>query len=908
MKWILLTILLFPLLCQAQNIQDRIDSIKEEVDLEQEELSAFKKLRNEYIDNGNKDSIAHISYYIARWSYNQDLYQQSILYSQEAIDKFKTIGYSDYRLHNCYSLILKSIRNGAEFESLHKLSKIISQLPLKNNDCTSTFFISIAELGKIYINREDPWACINYLHPYIELKWTDKITFDNYENFILTYCKALVLTKNNLQIQDALRLYDSLEIMGLRYGYSNDIEHISAISLDRSIAYEALLDNNSIIKTCDKALAIIKNNNTIITKEELDQNINKFNALYRQKKYRDAFLLLIKLKSFVEESKNISNFDKMNFYQNLAEAYVKTDQHSEAQSLFNTALSFSEYNPWSNAIKEWPSIKYKPETLNLLYDYSNFLFVSPESKFNTTKIEFTLLHIDSLISLQYNSHLEENSTISAIKSYSKVYHLLSKVAHQKKDASLLWYSAEKSKGLLLHQKYINRKYISQNQSDALKLKIKELKSKIIQLDYKFKKQPDQRTFDSTGNTLASIKYERLQLIEALKHLEINNPLDIIPLNKANPKESQSILNYVYGQDSIYAIHITPNNKSYKSLASIKEVEALVATIFKDVSNSKSRSVSNVDLYNLLIGPLQKELEENILIIPDRNLSIIPWEALSDQDGDFLLEKHDISYAVSFTHYHNLESSNITGSFNIIAPEYDTSGMEDLYASRTRGNVEFKYLPYAQEELKNLSSNYNVHLLESTIPKETFDSTLSNSKIFHFTGHGYQDPEDYRFSFLALNDNVDQLESVLTVAEIESYKTNAELVVLNACNTGVGEMIEGEGVFSLARSFLKAGAKSVINSLWSIDDHSSSIITISFYKYLKEGHTKSYALSQAKRDYLNSDIPEYKKHPYYWAGLILIGNDAPLKFESGSSLAAYWWVLVLGLISFITVFKLKGITG
>jgi CHAT domain-containing protein len=107
-----------------------------------------------------------------------------------------------------------------------------------------------------------------------------------------------------------------------------------------------------------------------------------------------------------------------------------------------------------------------------------------------------------------------------------------------------------------------------------------------------------------------------------------------------------------------------------------------------------------------------------------------------------------------------------------------------------------------------------------------------------------------------------------VYEIFNLKLNAELVVLSACETGLGKEVRGEGLIGLTRAFLYAGTPSVAVSLWKVEDRSTAELMARFYRHLKDGRTKAGALRQAQLDLIGD-----KKfaHPYYWAPFVLVGE-------------------------------------
>ena len=110
---------------------------------------------------------------------------------------------------------------------------------------------------------------------------------------------------------------------------------------------------------------------------------------------------------------------------------------------------------------------------------------------------------------------------------------------------------------------------------------------------------------------------------------------------------------------------------------------------------------------------------------------------------------------------------------------------------------------------------------------------------------------------------------LYTRDLYAMRLPTELVVLSACETGIGDYHSGEGVISLAHGFIHAGAKSVVNTLWSVDDARTAELMVDFFTLLKKGESRDQALQQAKLNLLENR-PHDEVHPYFWAGLIGIG--------------------------------------
>ena len=129
------------------------------------------------------------------------------------------------------------------------------------------------------------------------------------------------------------------------------------------------------------------------------------------------------------------------------------------------------------------------------------------------------------------------------------------------------------------------------------------------------------------------------------------------------------------------------------------------------------------------------------------------------------------------------------------------------------------------------------------------------------------------------------------------KLNADLAVLSACNTGIGDVMRGEGIMSLARGFMYAGCPSIVMSLWSVNDEASSSIMEGFYRNLAEGVDKDEALRQAKIAYLDK-TGRRDAHPYFWAAHVLIGDTESFTRRGPG---AGWLLLAFGLVIGVGVF-------
>jgi CHAT domain-containing protein len=182
-------------------------------------------------------------------------------------------------------------------------------------------------------------------------------------------------------------------------------------------------------------------------------------------------------------------------------------------------------------------------------------------------------------------------------------------------------------------------------------------------------------------------------------------------------------------------------------------------------------------------------------------------------------------------------------------------------------------------------------------------SIQKGKVLLFGTHAIADSEDPLRSKLVLAKEIGEQkeDGYLHAYELYSIPLEAELAVLNACESGIGSLQAGEGMISLAYSIHYAGCPSTVMSLWKVDEKISTQITESFMQYLSKNYSKSEALRQAKLDYLESAEP-ILQHPFYWGGMVLMGKDGELEVKKNQN---YWyWVLGVGLFLGIAFTYLK----
>ncbi len=173
------------------------------------------------------------------------------------------------------------------------------------------------------------------------------------------------------------------------------------------------------------------------------------------------------------------------------------------------------------------------------------------------------------------------------------------------------------------------------------------------------------------------------------------------------------------------------------------------------------------------------------------------------------------------------------------------------------------LKYAEGEAREVARMLKtIPLIGRYVTKKAVLERLSNSSIVHLSTHAYFDPESPLESGIILSDGI------LTAREIISNRLQADLVVLSACQTGIALPLAGDELAGLAQAFLFAGARSLLVSLWVVDDMATATLMNTFYSGRQEGVDNAHALSQAMAVV---QTREEWSHPYYWGSFILIGE-------------------------------------
>jgi CHAT domain-containing protein len=368
------------------------------------------------------------------------------------------------------------------------------------------------------------------------------------------------------------------------------------------------------------------------------------------------------------------------------------------------------------------------------------------------------------------------------------------------------------------------------------------------------------------------------------------------------RADQSLLAFYVGEQSVHALIVRSDtvvsfdfNKNFPLETWVKQLRfglfgyqtAAIKTEQLYEETAETFAVVAYQCYTRLIAPLSIWLKKEVIIVPDDVLHYLPFDALlTVQPIDPLkFERHSYfgrhhiisyNYTSAFEQDGNTKPHRTTPykKFGGFAPYYSDNAMPINTTFRPDAHVRkgLDTLKYSGAEVLNAQKLMQGDvILSHNATRTAFENAVGDYRIVHLATHGKANSKTGDYCFLAFSVEKDQPDhEFLYVRDIYSLNINADLVVLSACETGIGELKRGEGVISLARAFAHAGAKSLVTTLWSVHDKSTMHIMASFYKYLQSGWTKDAALAQAKMDYL-AQAKREMAHPFYWAAFVPIGD-------------------------------------
>ena len=255
------------------------------------------------------------------------------------------------------------------------------------------------------------------------------------------------------------------------------------------------------------------------------------------------------------------------------------------------------------------------------------------------------------------------------------------------------------------------------------------------------------------------------------------------------------------------------------------------------------------LYSVLIGPCADDLVDvrQLVIVPHGVLHYLPFHALIDPTGTPLVDRADIGYAPSSA---------------VLASCYERPAAAKQLLSRLLVGVPDAAIPHVEQEIDSLRTLFNEStvLVGDAATQQAFRLQAPAADVIHLASHAVFRQDNPLFSAIKLADGW------LSLYDLYRLRLRASLVTLSACETGVNEVLGGDELVGLARGFLQAGARSLVVSLWAVNDQSTARLMQHFYNRLEGGLGPAAAMRRAQ-----IDLRQHYPHPYFWAPFMVIGR-------------------------------------
>jgi CHAT domain-containing protein len=351
--------------------------------------------------------------------------------------------------------------------------------------------------------------------------------------------------------------------------------------------------------------------------------------------------------------------------------------------------------------------------------------------------------------------------------------------------------------------------------------------------------------------------------------------------RAALRTDEQLVEYVLLSPRSYCIVVTRESANIVMLSEGREsLTDLIDSYKKELKSKKQATDLASRLYSILLAPVLRPQKPRLIVSAEGELKNLPFESLIVPSGQYLVAREVVTYIPSATTlwWQRITKSATEPKYSLLAVgdvSYRADRQHGFMAAIRRGieslsQSKMMDLPGTRDEVLTVAQvvggDAKILLAHDATEAAFKAQPLEEFRIIHLAVHALADshyPE--RTALLLGADAVSSDDGLLQVREILRLRLNSELVTLSACETGIA----GEaGVFSLQESFLIAGARTVVASLWNVEDHSTTVLMQQFYRHLAEGEDKANALAHAKQDFILQYGPV---SPFYWAGFVMAGD-------------------------------------
>ncbi|MBP0904692.1 CHAT domain-containing protein [Mariniflexile gromovii] len=681
---------------------------------------------------------------------------------------------------------------------------------------------------------------------------------------------------------------------------SKNTKHKISGAINLAKLYQTIGKHETVLKIVDDALKVSNNNtnqktllqsikasslialNNFEAASILNNTASKFENFktnyiieFQKGDYQKALISFEKAKGHIQNA-NLSTRDLAKFYVEEAQLQFLLQNKNEALKSLQKAIKLLVPNLEGNSLPNKTDL-YAENTFIDIFDLQATMETNSKKALDCYNLSF---YVSGL--LQENWTSQENKTRN--QSDNRI--------RSEKCIDILFYNYQKTKNkALLFEAF---QYSENNKASVLK-SINQKKKRLQQYpndsllvkEFSLIKAQERYTNllikEQLGNNQAykvnvlseklisiSLQLKALKPNIEKKYPENKNVYTLEAIQKKLSKDKAVLVEYFYGKNNVYQFVISEKVMHVESFELTDETKQNIISfihLFDDASiiNNDIGNYTNraFNIFNVL--KLNTTLAyQNVIIIPDGLLNFIPFEALlssktsntSFEKMPFLIKSQTIAYNSSAQFYLSESVNNKNNGLLGFFPVFENSNQKLTYSINEAHAVE--------EEMPSKI------FMSTEASKESFIKNAAKYAILHLSTHAsggdFITPANLSF-----------YNETMYLNELYSLDINPNLVVLSACETGVGKLYKGEGAMSIARGFQYAGAENLLFTLWQINDLSTSQIMQSFYKNYSDTESAFFANHQSKMNYLeNETISNAKKSPYYWSSFVYYGKLEPVK--------------------------------
>ncbi|PKQ46833.1 CHAT domain-containing protein [Confluentibacter flavum] len=705
-------------------------------------------------------------------------------------------------------------------------------------------------LGNLYTKTGDYTNAVSTINQYIFLAEKNKNTKHQISGAI-----------NLAKLYQTLNKHETvLKIVDDAFKFSNINSHQKALLQNIRTNSLAALNNY-------EAASLLNNTSTSLNFEKYKNN---YLIELQKGNYPEALNAFNKAHEYLSEI-NLSVRDLAKFYVEKAQLYHLLKQPNDALKSLQQAIKILLPNFNGKGLPNKKDL-YSENTFINIFDLHASIQTNPEKALESYDLSF---YVSDLLQETWTSQETKifNEASNRIRSEHCI-DILFNIYKQTKKKSLLFEAfqySENNKASVIKDMNLKKLRLQQFPNDSLLAKeFHLLKTQEYYTGLLIKEQLGANKASAVNHlseklSAISLQLKTLKIAISKKYPESNKAYTLESFQSKLAKDEAVLVAYFFGKNTLYQFVISEKDIDIESIRLTEEIKKKIISFIHLFDDS---SIINNDIINYtnqaftifkLLNFNKLSTHKNVVIIPDGLLNFIPFEALltskttttSYSKMPFVVKSQNIIYNSSVTFYltenQERKSKDLLGFF----PVFENTNQKLTYSVNEAHAIE-----------KEMPSNLFMNIKAS---KQNFIENAGNYSILHLSTHAssgdFVNPANISF----YNDT-------LFLNELYSLDLKPDLVVLSACETGIGKLYKGEGAMSIARGFQYAGADNLLFSLWQINDLSTSQIIQSFYENYNKSESAFVANNNSKIAYLeNEAISNEKKSPYYWSAFVYYGT-------------------------------------